>query len=117
MANVRFIIGPDQGDAEFVVLALELHEELIVIDIATTLIEAVSPATRRLKLPKVRVEDDLGNGYEGEPLMMYGAGWSGNAPAAHYAYEVMPAISPEASFLRITFESMREADRSVVVML
>lgn len=54
-----------------------------MIDISTTMIRAIEDPTVRRRLPAVRVEDDLGNKYRGESLEHYGAGWSGNAPAAH----------------------------------
>jgi hypothetical protein len=117
MAAVRFIPGPDQGDADTVVLAVELHEEVVVIDIATTLVRAIQHFTVRHVLPSVRVEDDLGTEYRGESLDRYGGGWSDIAPAAHYPFEVRPAVPPEARFLRITFASMYAENRTVVVML
>jgi hypothetical protein len=117
VAATRIIPGPDQGDAEIVVLGIELHEELIVVDIATTMIAAVRRPTPRNKLPLVKVEDDLGNSYAGVSLEKYSSGWSGNAPAAHYAYEARPHIAPDARFLRITFRSMYRDDHSVVVAI
>jgi hypothetical protein len=117
MASVRFIPGPDQGVAEIVVLGVELHEDLIVIDIVTTMLSAIRNPTRRNRLPSVRVEDDLGNTYSGVSLERYGFGWSGNAPAAHYAFEVAPQPAPDARFLRITFGSMYADNRTVVVAL
>jgi hypothetical protein len=117
MAATRIIPGPDQGDAEIVVLGVELHEELIVVDIATTMISTIERPTVRHRLPKVTVEDDLGNTYAGVSLEKYSSGWSGTAPAAHYAYEVKPPIAPDARFLRITFRSMYRDDHSVVVAI
>jgi len=117
MASVRFIPGPDQGDAETVVLGVELHEDLIVIDIATTMLSAIRSPTRRNRLPRVRVEDDRGNIYSGVSLEHYGWSSSGSAPAAHYAFEVTPHVAPDAQFLRITFGSMYADNRTVVVAL
>jgi hypothetical protein len=117
MAAVRFIPGPDQGDAEIAVLGIELHEELIVVDIATTLISAIERPTARHRLPKVNVEDDLGNVYAGLSLERYSSGWSGAAPAVHYAYEVKPRLVPDARFLRVTFGSMYRDNHTVVVMI
>jgi hypothetical protein len=117
MAAVRFIPGPDQGDAEIAVLGIELHEELIVIDIATTLISAIERPNARFQLPKVKVEDNLGNIYAGVSLARYSSGWTGNAPAVHYAYEVKPRLAADARCLRITFGSMYRDNRSVVVMI
>ncbi len=117
MAPVRFIPGPDQGDAEIVVLGVEVHEELIVIDIATTMISRIERPSARRKLPSIRVEDDLGNTYSGVSLDRYGSSWSSSAPAAHYAFELRPRVSTEARFLRVKFGAMYGDNRSVVVML
>ncbi len=117
MATVRFVPGPDQGDAEIVVLGVELHEELVVIDVATTLISAIRHPTRRNQLPLVRVEDDLGTDYRGKGLTRYGASWSGAAQVAHYPMEFRPPVPPGARFLRITFRGMYREDHSVVVMV
>ena len=117
MAAVRFIPGPDQGDAEIVVLGVELHEELIVVDIGTTNLSAIRQPTRRNQLPRVMVEDDLANVYGGISLGRYGSSWSGNAPAAHFPMEFRPAVAEEARFLRVTFGAMYGDNRSVVVML
>lgn len=119
MATVRFIPGPEQGDAEWVVLAVELHEELVVVDLVTTTgiprsIERVRPAE---VFPSVRVEDDLGNSYRGKGLTKYGSSWTGTAPARHFAMEFKPAVSREARFLRISFGVKIGRNRSVVVML
>jgi hypothetical protein len=65
----------------------------------------------------LRVEDDLGTAYRGKGLTLYGAGWSGNAPTAHYPMEFGPAVPAEARYLRITFGSMYDENRTVVVML
>lgn len=117
MATVRFIPGPDQGDADTVVLAVEPHEDLVVIDIATAVIDAIRRPTRRRRLPRVALEDDLGNTYRGRQLERYGVSWSGNAPAAHYPMEFRPAVPTAARFLRISFGTMIGKNRSVVVML
>jgi hypothetical protein len=95
MPMVRFIPGPDQGDAEIVVLGVELHQELVVIEIATTMISPVQREMPRHKLPSVRVEDDLGTSYRGKGLAHYGWGTSGNAPAAHFPMEFGPRWRPE----------------------
>jgi hypothetical protein len=117
MAAVRFVPGPDQGDAETVVLGVELHEDLLVIDIAAAEIDAIRHPTPRRQLPRVKVEDDLGNIYCGKPLHSYGAGWSGNVPVAHFPMALRPAVSRDARFLRITFGGMYVASRTVIVML
>ncbi len=117
MATVRFVSGPDQLDAEIVVLGVELHQELLVIEVATTMISRIRQETVRHKLPSVRVEDDLGTPYRGKGLTRYGAGWSGNAPAAHYPMEFRPAVPAGVRYLRITFGSMYDGNRTVVVML
>lgn len=117
MASVRFIPGPDQGDAEIVVLGVELHEQLVVIDIASTLIDAVRFPTARRKLPRVGVTDDLGTTYRGKGLEHYGSGWSGSAPVAHYPMEFRGPVPPDARYLRISFGTMIGKNRGVVVML
>jgi hypothetical protein len=117
MATVRFIPGPDQGDAEIVVLGVELHEDLVVVDVATTMLSRIERESLRHKLPSVMVEDDLGNSYRGKSLSQYGAGWSGRARVAHYAMEFRPRLPAPARFLRISFGTMIGKNRSIVVML
>jgi hypothetical protein len=117
MAAVRFVPGPDQGDAEIVVLGVELHEDIVVIDVATAEIGAIRHPTVRRRLPRVKVEDDLGNTYRGKPLERYGAGWSGAVPIAHYAMEFRPPVPSDARFLRVTFGGMYADNRTVIVML
>jgi hypothetical protein len=117
MPPVRFVPGPDQGDAETVVLGVELHDELVIIDIATTKIDAIRYPTPRRGLPAVRVEDDLGNSYSGLPLSRYGAGWSDRSPVARFPLELRPAIPAEARFLRIAFGGLYAERHTVIVML
>jgi hypothetical protein len=119
MADVRFLPGPDQGDAEWVVLGVELHQDLVVIDLATSKVNPFGGATTRLseEFPSVMVADDLGNSYRGKGLGKYGASWTGTAPARHFAMEFRPAVPPGARFLRISFGSMIGPNPSVVVML
>jgi hypothetical protein len=119
MPDVRFVPGPDQGDAEFIVLAVELHKELLVVDIATTkpFPEEFAGSRAAEEFPSVMVEDDLGNTYRGKGLGNYGASWSGNAPARHFAMAFRPAAPAEARHLRITFGVKIGRNRRVVVML
>jgi hypothetical protein len=117
MPTVRFIPGPEQGDAETVVVGVELHEELVVIDIATTAIDAIRRPTMRRRLPSVRVEDDLGTTYGGLSLEKYGAGWSGQVPVAHFPAEYRPGVPSEARFLRVRFGGMYSDSWTVVVAL
>lgn len=119
MAAVRFIPGPEQGDAEWVVLAVELHQDLIVVDLATTKVEQnMHQKLRPVELfPSVLVEDDLANSYRGKGLGRYGSSWTGTAPARHFAMEFRPAVPASARLLRITFGTTIGKNRSVVVML
>jgi hypothetical protein len=117
MPKVRFIPGPTQDDAETVVLGIELHEDLVVVDVATTEIDAIRRPTRRRQLPHVRVEDDIGNTYRGIGMSHYGANWSGQAPVAHFPMEFRPTVPSEARFLRIRFGGIYAENRTVVVML
>jgi hypothetical protein len=84
---------------------------------ATTEIGAIRHPTVRRQLPRVKVEDDLGNSYRGKPLERYGASWSGNVPVAHYPMEFRPQVPSDARFLRVTFEGMYADNRTVIVML
>jgi hypothetical protein len=121
MTAVRFVPGPEQGDADWVVLAVELHQELVVIDLATTTVEQnmdMHQKVRRAEVfPSVMVEDDLGYSYRGKGLGKYGSSWTGTAPARHFPMEFRPAVPASARFLRITFGTMIGSNRSVVVML
>ncbi len=118
MARVRFVPGPEQGDVEWVVLGVELHQELVVVDLATKVEPPGNAKVRPAEvLPSVRVEDDLGSSYQGKGLGKYGWSSTGTAPARHYPMEFRPAVPTGARFLRITFGTMIGRNRSVVVML
>jgi hypothetical protein len=119
MPIVRFVPGPEQGASEWVVLGVELHSDLVVIDLATTKVERnMHQKIRPVEVfPSVIVEDDLGNSYRGRGLAKYGSSWTGTAPARHFAMEFRPEVPEEARFLRITFGAKIGRNRSVVVML
>jgi len=110
---------PEQGDVEWVVLGVELHQDLVVVDLATTKVDPPSDAkVRPIEVfPSIIIEDDLGNSYRGKGLGKYGSSWTGTAPARHYPMEFRPALATDARFLRITFGTMIGRNRSVVVML
>jgi len=104
----RFIPAPDQGDAQIVLLAVELFEEATVVVLATTIWEELA-AARFFEHDEhaLVIDDDLGTEYRrGFQVGSYIAGderrWSESHGVHRMNLEFQPPAPDEATYLRIT---------------
>jgi hypothetical protein len=116
--TARFIPAPDQGDAQCVVLAVELFAEATVVVLATTIWdEVIATGFFDREEPTLKVEDDLGTEYRRAPQVSSGfvseRTWSRSRGVHRMNPEFEPAVPAEATRLRITLGSWG----SVVVMV
>jgi hypothetical protein len=116
--TARFIPAPRQGDAQVVVLAVELFAEATVVVLATTAWdELVAAGFFDGEKPALRIEDDVGTEYR--RLLQNFSGYVSERTWEHSrgvhrmnpAFE--PAVPAEASRLRIALGRWG----SVVVMV
>jgi hypothetical protein len=105
VAATRFIPAPDQGDAQVVVLAAELHEEAVSIVLVTTIgDELAAGGFYDPDEPGLTIEDDVGTEYRHAPqlgLGTIGPGWHGSHGVSRSNVEYEPAVPPEATRLRV----------------
>jgi len=108
---LHFIPAPDQGDAEVVVLGLELHPAVVAIVLVTTVFEElVAEEFFELGNPKLKVEDGVGTQYRRSLGLSVSrisseGGWSLSHGVHRTVLEFQPPVPPNASYLRITLGS------------
>lgn len=106
MSTVRVIPAPDQGDAQFVVLAAELFPTVLVIVLATTIWdEVIAAGIFDPQKPGLEVEDDIGTEYRRalqDGSYHVGPGWRRSHGVNRMNPEFEPAVPREATQLRVT---------------
>ncbi len=108
MSTAHFIPAPGQGDAQIVVLAVELFAEVVVIVLATTIWEEMVAAEFFApEEPGLTIEDDVGTEYR-RALQVSSAtvrdkrAWSNSHGVHRLNLEFEPPTPPDATYLRIT---------------
>jgi hypothetical protein len=119
VSSARFIPAPDQGDAQVIVLAVELFERTTVVVLATTIWEELA-AVRFFEHdePALVIEDDVGTEYRrafqvSSSIVGDERRWSDSHGVHRINLEFQPPVPGEATYLRITLGRWG----SVVVML
>lgn len=118
MSIARFIPAPDQGDAQVVVLAVELFEGATVVILATTIWEELVAARFfEHDEPALVVDDDVGTEYRRRFQVSSSFAderrWSDSHGVHRINLEFRPPVPEEATYLRVTLGRWG----SVVVML
>jgi len=94
--SVRIITGPDQGDAQAVIVAAELHPNKVVLDY----VSVVEPEPVRGNVDgepaQLELLDDLGTEYK-----LTGGGGSGQDGVRRGAINFLPAVPDGATYLRV----------------
>jgi hypothetical protein len=108
VSTARFIPAPDQGDAEVVVLAVELFQQAVVVVLVTTILgEVIDSGLFEPGPNQIRITDDLGTEYR----RAFGVGssfagderrWSGSRGVDRSNLEFEPPVPAGATYLRIT---------------
>jgi hypothetical protein len=117
--TVRFIPAPDQGDAQVVVLAVELFEEATVVVLVTTALEElIETGLIGPEAEQALIADDLGTEYRrafqvGHAFTGDKRRWSDSNGVHRLNLEFEPPVPPEATYLRIALGP----SGSVVVMV
>ena len=105
--GIRIVTGPDQGDAQAVIVAAELHPDQVVLDCVS--FAPLEPAGGMVDGQPARLEllDDVGTEYTHA-----GGGGSGEDGVRRWAVKFRPAVPDEATYLRVVMPI-----GSVVLML
>jgi hypothetical protein len=107
---VRVVTGPDQGDADVVIVAAVLHESGIVIDVISV---GWFPDSGAGVAAPFTLTDDLGTEYEdGGRSWSDGSRTVGDFSVPRGSYQFKTAVPGAARFLRVQFPN-----RSVVLTL
>jgi hypothetical protein len=107
MALARFIPAPDQGDAQVVVLAVELFEAATVVVLATTVWEElIASGLVGPEAKQALIADDVGTEYRrafqaGHAFAGDKRRWSDSNGVHRLNLEFEPPVPPEATYLRI----------------
>jgi hypothetical protein len=108
--TVRVVTGPDQRDADVVIVAAVLHESGIVIDVIS--LGGFADEAPSRAAPFI-LTDDLGTEYEdGGRSWSDGSRTVGDFSVPRGSYQFKTAVPGAAQFLRIQFP-----DRSIVPAL
>ena len=106
MTPVNFIPAPDQGDAQVVVLGVELRPAVVAIVLVSTIDQDLTAAGFfDPKDPKLKIEDGIGTEYRRALQLALGSGWSRSHGVRRMVVEFEPPVPPNASYLRITLGS------------
>lgn len=94
--TIRIVTGPDQGDAQAVITAAELHPDKVVLDCVS--VAPDEPVRGMVDGQPGRLEllDDLGTEYT-----ITGGGGSGDGGVRRWAINFRPAVPDDATYLRV----------------
>jgi hypothetical protein len=104
LTPVNFIPAPDQGDAQAVVLGIELHPEVVTVLLLTTIFaEVAAEGLFDPTDPQLKIEDDVGTEYRRALGVSVGGGkWSESHGVRRSNLEFQPPVPPQATSLRVT---------------
>jgi hypothetical protein len=98
VSPVNFVPAPDQGDAQAVVLGVEMHPEVVTILLVSTIFEELAAeAFFDPEDPKLKVEDDLGAEYRRALQIGMGSKWSESNGVRRSNLDFEPPVSAEAT--------------------
>ena len=93
---IRIITGPDQGDAQAVIAAAELHPDKVVLDCLSVVDSEPTRGMVDSQPARLELLDDLGTEYT--PA---GGGGSGDGCVRRLALTFRPAVPKDATYLRV----------------
>jgi hypothetical protein len=108
VSTARFIPAPDQGDAEVVVLAVELFEQAVVVVLVTSAWEELADSgLLGHEREECLIADDVGTDYRrafqvGSSYVGEKRRWSDSNGVHRINLEFEPPVPAEATDLRIT---------------
>jgi hypothetical protein len=93
---VRIVTAPDQGDAQAVIVAAELHPDKVVLDNVSLVQPEPLPGLVDDQPARLELLDDLGTEYA-----MVGGGGSGDGVVRRGEMNFRPAVPEGATYLRV----------------
>jgi hypothetical protein len=93
---IRIVTGPDQGDAQAVITAAELHPDRVVLDCVSVVQEEPTPGMVDGQPARLELLDDLGTEYR--PA---GGGGNGDGDVRRWALIFRPGVPDGATYLRV----------------
>ena len=94
--KVRIVTGPDQGDAQAVITAAELHPDKVVLDCVSVVDPRPAPGMVDSQPARLELLDDVGTEYVSD-----GGGGSGDGTVRRLALTFRPAVPEAATYLRV----------------
>jgi hypothetical protein len=94
--TIRVVTGPDQGDAQAVITAAELHPDRVVLNCVSVATDEPVRGMVDGQPGRLELLDDLGTEYT-----ITGGGGTGEDGVRRWAVNFRPAVPADATYLRV----------------
>lgn len=94
--SVRIVVGPDQGDAQAVIAAAEIHHDHVVLNCLSVVEPEPTLGMTDSQPARLELHDDIGTEYRAD-----GGGGSGDGTVRRFALTFRPTVPSEATYLRV----------------